>query len=39
MIFLAANTPDGFGANWDKKYPIPMVKYTDGSVMFRHMAS
>ncbi len=32
-IFLAANPPDGFGANRDKKYPMPTVKYTAGSLM------
>jgi len=30
---LAANLPDEFGANWNKKYPIAMVKYTTGSLM------
>jgi len=32
VSFLAANQPDGFGANRDKKYPMP-VKYTVGSLM------
>jgi len=31
--FLAANLPDGFGAHKDKKYPMPTVKYTAGSLM------
>jgi len=31
--FLAANPPDGFGAHMDKKYPMPTVKYTAGSLM------
>jgi len=31
--FLAAN-PDGFGANRDKKYTMPTVKYTAGSLIF-----
>jgi len=30
---LAANPPDGFGAHMDKKYPMPTVKYTAGSLM------
>jgi len=33
--FLAANPPDTFGANMDKKYPMPTVKYTAGSFMLR----
>ncbi len=32
MIF-GRNPPDGFGANRDKKYPMPTVKYTAGSIM------
>jgi len=32
-IFLAANPPDGFGGNRDKKYPLPTVKYTTESLM------
>jgi len=31
--FMAENPPDGFGANMDKKYPMPTVKYTAGSYM------
>ena len=30
---MAANPPDGFGAHMDKKYPMPTVKYTAGSLM------
>ncbi len=30
---LAANPPDGFGANRDKKYPMLTVKYTAGPIM------
>uniref|UniRef100_A0A673HGB5 Uncharacterized protein n=1 Tax=Sinocyclocheilus rhinocerous TaxID=307959 RepID=A0A673HGB5_9TELE len=28
-----SNPPDGFGAHRDKKYPMPTVKYTAGSLM------
>ncbi len=31
--FLAANPPDKFSTNRDKKYPMPTVKYTAGSLM------
>ncbi len=31
--FLAANPPDRFSTNRDKKYPMPTVKYTAGSLM------
>ncbi len=31
--FLAANPPDGFGANRHKKHTMPTVKYTAGSLM------
>ncbi len=31
--FLAANPPDEFSTNRDKKYPMPTVKYTAGSLM------
>ncbi len=31
--FLAADPPDGFSTNRDKKYPMPTVKYTAGSLM------
>ncbi len=31
--FLAANPPDVFGANRDKKYPMSTIKYTAGSLM------
>jgi len=30
---LAANPPDGFGANRHKKHPMPTVKYTAGSLI------
>ncbi len=31
--FLAANPPDEFSTNRDKKYPMSTVKYTAGSLM------
>ncbi len=31
--FLAANPPDRFSTNRDKKYPMPTVTYTAGSLM------
>ncbi len=31
--FLAANIPDLFSTNRDKKYPMSTVKYTSGSLM------
>ncbi len=31
--FLAANPPDGFSTNKDKKYPMSTFKYTAGSLM------
>ncbi len=30
---MAANTQDAFSTNRDKKYPMPMIKYTAGSLM------
>ncbi len=32
-FFLAANPPDEFSTNRDKKYPMSTVKYTAGSLM------
>jgi len=31
--FLAANPPAVFGVHRDKKYPMPTVRYTAGSLM------